>query len=168
VPESLIRSGDPYRMQVETTVRLVMEAGAWNNPHSLCWQSRVGPGKWLQPSLHDELHRLATAGTRSLFVVPISFVTDHIETLYEIDIESREEAAALGIDRFAMMPALNSDPTFIACLDDLVRRTLDAGATADGTCRTLSPGGGHRLCPLWDAVSAGGTGPARSAVSGWK
>ncbi len=128
VPVSVIASGDPYQQQVEATVRLVMERGRWPNPHRLCWQSRSGPGRWLGPSLDEALQDLAAGGAERVLVVPISFVSEHVETLHEIHIEARREAERLGIGRFEVMPALNDSPTFIAALADLVRR--EAGGSA--------------------------------------
>ena len=132
VPESVIQEGDPYQEQTEATVRLVMECGGWSNPSSLCYQSKVGPGRWLGPMLHSTLERLRAGGSRNVLVIPISFVTDHIETLHEIDLEAREQAARLGFSRFEMMPALNDSPAFIRALADLVlkaqRLELSKGA----------------------------------------
>lgn len=119
LPQSFVRRGDPYQQQVEATVRLVMEHGGWRNPHSLCYQSKVGPQKWLEPSLHDAVHQLAQDGAKQVLVIPVSFVSEHIETLHEINIETREEAERLGIGMFRMCPALGDSPLFISCLADL-------------------------------------------------
>jgi ferrochelatase len=124
VPVRVIESGDPYQRQVEETVRLVMERGGWRNPHVLCWQSRVNPGKWLEPSLGETLRSLAAQGAERVLVIPISFVTDHVETLAEIDIEARALAAQVGIRQFELMPALNDSPTFIRALAGLVLAQL--------------------------------------------
>jgi ferrochelatase len=124
VPKRVIEAGDPYQAQVEATTKLVMERGGWRNPHLVCYQSRVGPGEWLKPSLQEALHGLAAAGKKRLLVIPISFVTDHIETLSEIDIEARAEAGRLGLGQFEVMPALNDSPTFIRALAELVRREV--------------------------------------------
>jgi len=120
VPESVIHRGDPYRAQIEATTRLVMERGRWANPHSLCYQSRSGPGRWLQPFLRETLQDLARRGTERVLVVPISFVSDHVETLHEINIEAREQAESFGLHRFETMEGLNDSPSFIAALADLV------------------------------------------------
>ena len=125
LPMSLVEKGDPYPQQIETTVRLVCEAGSqqypgWPRTHLLCYQSRVGPAKWLQPPLTGTIERLAHEGVKEMLVVPISFVTEHIETLHEINIEGREEAKKLGVERFRMMPAVGDSPLFIAALKDLV------------------------------------------------
>lgn len=120
LPLSLIERGDPYAKQVAETVRLMMARGGWPNAHTLCFQSRVGRRKWLSPSLTETIERLARAGEKNLLVIPIAFVTEHIETLHEINIEAREEAARLGVTQFEMMPAVGDSPTFIAALADLV------------------------------------------------
>jgi protoporphyrin/coproporphyrin ferrochelatase len=127
VPVSVIEKGDPYQRQIEETVRLVMQRGGWENPHRLCYQSKVGASKWLRPSLHATLKDLAAEKAREVCVVPIAFVSDHVETLGEIDHEAREEAAALGIEHFEMTAGLNDSPTFIAALADLVLTALGGG-----------------------------------------
>lgn len=128
LPMALVEKGDPYRKHVETTVQLVRQLGAWNNPHVLCYQSRVGPQKWLQPSLTSTIERLAQEGVRRMLVIPISFLTEHIETLHEINIEARERAESLGIHEFYTMPALNDSPLLIRGLADLVLRSVGMGA----------------------------------------
>lgn len=137
LPMSLVEKGDPYPKQIEETVRLVCEVGAkqypaWPRTHLLCYQSRVGPAKWLQPPLTGTLERLGHEGVKEMLVVPISFVTEHIETLHEINIEARDEAKNLGIERFRMMPALGDSPLFIGALKELVLQAvgLESGATA--------------------------------------
>jgi ferrochelatase len=120
VPESVIKAGDPYQAQIEATVRLVRGRGAWPNPHSICYQSRSGPGRWLGPSLQEALQTLASSHSERVLVVPISFVSDHVETLYEINIEAREVAERLSIQQFHVTQGLNESPTFIRALADLV------------------------------------------------
>ena len=120
VPQAVITKGDPYQDQIEETVELLMRRGGWRNRHHLCYQSKVGASKWLQPSLHATLRKLAGAGARDVCVIPVSFVSDHVETLGEIDHEARAEAAALGIRQFEMTSGLNDSPLFIAALADLV------------------------------------------------
>jgi protoporphyrin/coproporphyrin ferrochelatase len=124
LPMSLVEKGDPYPKQIDQTVQLVREFGAWPNPHVLCYQSRVGPQKWLQPSLTKTIQEMAAQGIKRMLVVPISFLTEHIETLHEINIEAREEAEALGVTDFHMMPALNDSPYLIRALADLVLRSV--------------------------------------------
>jgi ferrochelatase len=120
LPQSFIAEGDPYLDHIQTTVRLVMEQFE-GVAHHLAFQSRAGPVKWLEPSTGDKLKELAALGHREVLIVPLSFVSDHIETLHEIDIEYREEAHRLGISNFQRMESLNSSPTFIRCLAELVR-----------------------------------------------
>src|ERR1700675_2631634 len=135
LPMSLVEKGDPYPHQIEATVRLTCERGAqqfpnWPRTHILFYQSRVGPAKWLEPPLTGTIERLAHEGVKEMLVVPISFVTEHIETLHEINIEAREEAKKLGVATFRMMPALGDSPYFIAALKDLVLRAIGLAATA--------------------------------------
>ena len=120
VPLAVIEKGDPYQQQIEETVDLLMHRGGWQNRYRLCYQSKVGASKWLQPSLHTTLREIAAEKDREVCIVPISFVSDHVETLGEIDHEARAEAAKLGIKRFEMTSGLNDSPTFIAALADLV------------------------------------------------
>jgi ferrochelatase len=124
LPMSLVEKGDPYPQHIEATVRLIRELGAWPNPHVLCFQSKVGRQKWLTPSLTGTIERMAREGQRRMLVIPISFLTEHIETLHEINIEAREQAASLGIKEFHMMPALNDSPLLIRALADLVLRAV--------------------------------------------
>jgi len=83
VPMSIIEKGDPYQRQIEESVRLLTERGGWRNPHRLCYQSKVGASRWLQPSLHQTLRQLAAEQVREMCVVPVAFVSDHVETLGE-------------------------------------------------------------------------------------
>jgi ferrochelatase len=120
LPQSIIDKGDPYQRQIEETVQLLMERGGWPNHHRLCYQSKVGASKWLQPSLHRTLRDLADEKVRDVCIVPVSFVSDHVETLGEIHHEAREEAAELGIQQFEMTAGLNDSPKFIDALAHLV------------------------------------------------
>jgi len=122
LPQSFIDEGDPYLGHIEETVRLVMESIGGASHHQLCFQSKASPVKWLEPSTEATLKRLAGEGRKNLLMVPLSFVSDHIETLHEIDIQYAEEAKALGIQRFERSPSLNSSPLFLECLADLVRK----------------------------------------------
>jgi ferrochelatase len=129
LPMSLVEKGDPYPKQIAETVHLICELGkkqypGWPRTDLLCYQSRVGPSKWLQPPLTGTIERLGHEGVKEVLVVPISFVTEHIETLHEINIEAREEAEALGVSEFYMMPALNDSPLLIRALADLVLRAV--------------------------------------------
>ena len=141
LPMSLVEKGDPYPGQVESTVRMVCEEGrkqlaGWPVTHLLCYQSRVGPAKWLQPSLTGTIERLGTEGVKEMLVVPISFVTEHIETLHEINIEARAEAKKFGVEVFRMMPAVGDSPLFIDALKDLVLQAV--GLTGDPQSARIS------------------------------
>jgi len=125
LPMSLVEKGDPYPKQIEETVRLTNELGVqqcsgWPETRLLCYQSRVGPAKWLQPPFTATIERLGHEGVKEMLVVPISFVTEHIETLHEINIEGRADATKFGVERFRMMPAVGDSPLFITALRDLV------------------------------------------------
>jgi ferrochelatase len=121
VPVAVIDAGDPYQRQIERTVELVWCQGHWPGRRHLCYQSKVGASKWLQPSMHATLKRLADEGSRRVLVIPVSFVSDHVETLHEIDIEHRAQALELGIREYRMVPGLNDAPRFIGVLGRLVR-----------------------------------------------
>ncbi|MFN5514752.1 MAG: ferrochelatase [Cyanobacteriota bacterium] len=125
VPQSYVdEAGDPYQSEIETCTRLIMQALNRPNPHTLAYQSRVGPVEWLKPYTEDALTELGNQGVKDLLVVPISFVSEHIETLQEIDIEYREIAEEAGIHNFQRVPALNTYPGFIGALADLVVTSL--------------------------------------------
>ena len=136
LPMSLVEKGDPYPRQIAETVRLVCESGAkqyagWPKMHLVCYQSRVGPSKWLEPPFLGTMERLGHEGVKEMLVVPISFVTEHIETLHEINIDGRIDAKKWGIERFRMMPAVGDSPPFIAALQDLVLTALGIEAQAE-------------------------------------
>ena len=129
VPKSYVEeAGDPYQQEIEACAQLIMqrlEADLGHpNAFTLAYQSRVGPVEWLRPYTDDALHELGEAGVKDLVVVPISFVSEHIETLEEIDIEYREIATEAGISNFRRVPALDTTPSFIAGLATLVQQAL--------------------------------------------
>ncbi|MEH2258589.1 ferrochelatase [Nostoc sp.] len=121
VPKSYVEeAGDPYQMEIEECTALIMQTLNRPNTHTLAYQSRVGPVEWLQPYTEDALKELGAQGVKDLVVVPISFVSEHIETLQEIDIEYREVAEESGIHNFRRVPAPNTHPVFINALAELV------------------------------------------------
>ncbi|MGD1859049.1 MAG: ferrochelatase [Leptolyngbyaceae cyanobacterium] len=127
VPVSYVEeAGDPYQRQIEHCVELIMQALNRPNRHTLAYQSRVGPIEWLQPYTEDAIEELAEQGENVLVVVPISFVSEHIETLQEIDMEYREVAEEAGIETFRRVPALNTHPGFIDDLAKMVVESLQA------------------------------------------
>lgn len=126
VPVSYVtEGGDPYQQEIENCAEAIMRIMDRPNQYTLAYQSKVGPVEWLQPYTEDAIVELAQQGIKDLVVVPISFVSEHIETLEEIDIEYRELAEEAGIHTFNRVPALDTNPTFITALTDLV---LDAAA----------------------------------------
>ncbi len=131
VPRSYVdEAGDPYQREIEACAALIMERLGRGNPWTLAYQSRVGPVEWLRPYTEEALEELGAGGVQELVVVPISFVSEHIETLEEIDIEYRHIATEAGVANFRRVPALDTDPTFIAGLADLVQASL-AGPEVD-------------------------------------
>ncbi len=139
LPETIIRQGDPYQWQVEKTVAAVMARLGEGLDHAICYQSRVTPQKWLGPSIEQALKR-AAADKTAVLVCPIAFVSEHSETLVELDVEYREEAERLGVPAYFRVPAQNSDAAFIAALRALV---LQAGARGRALCSFA----GARQCP---------------------
>jgi ferrochelatase len=125
VPESLPRRGDPYVGQIRETVDAVVNILDVPNEHRLAFQSRTGPVRWVGPGTDETIDRLA--GHPCVVVVPIAFVSDHIETLYEIDILFRDLAAGVGIRRFVRVGSLNDSARFVSALADLVVPLLQGG-----------------------------------------
>jgi ferrochelatase len=138
LPVSLIEAGDPYQKEIEETVRLLLKQGGWANAWTLCYQSRLGRQKWLEPSLTETIERLAGEDVKQMLVVPLSFVTEHIETLYEIGLEARAVAVGRGVENFAVMHALDSSPRFIAALADLVLQAVQPEASVPAGADTRS------------------------------
>ncbi|GFP88081.1 ferrochelatase-1 chloroplastic [Phtheirospermum japonicum] len=128
VPVSYVEdAGDPYRDQMEECIFLIMQelkSRGINNNHTLAYQSRVGPVQWLKPYTDEVLVELGKQGVKSLLAVPVSFVSEHIETLEEIDMEYRELALESGIANWGRVPALNCTSSFIADLADAVIEAL--------------------------------------------
>ena len=124
VPMSVIEKGDPYQRQIQETVQLLMQRGGWTNRYRLCYQSKVGASRWLQPSLTHTLRQLAAEQVREVCIVPIAFVSDHVETLGEIDHEARHMAEHLGFTQFEMSDGLNDSPKFIQALGQIVQEAL--------------------------------------------
>jgi ferrochelatase len=122
LPVQFIREGDPYVDHLQQTIAAV--EALTGTQGRLCYQSRSGPVEWLEPSLPETLLSLAAEGCTNVLVVPISFVSDHVETLYEIDMQYREMAVELGMG-FASTAALNADPRFIEGLRSLVLASLE-------------------------------------------
>ncbi|KAM0940765.1 putative protoporphyrin ferrochelatase [Dioscorea sansibarensis] len=120
-------AGDPYKAEMEECVDLIMEElekRGITNGYTLAYQSRVGPVEWLRPYTDETIVELGQKGLKSLLAVPISFVSEHIETLEEIDVEYKELALSSGIEKWGRVPALGCEPTFISDLADAVIDSL--------------------------------------------
>ena len=128
LPEAYIQRGDPYLDDVRTTVAAVAARLALGARARLCFQSRVGPQRWLGPTTEETLDAVAKEGHRSVVVVPVAFTGEHIETLQEIDILYKDHAARAGITCFARARTVGTHPSFIAALADLA----EAAARARG------------------------------------
>lgn len=145
LPQSVIDRGDPYQFQVERTVAAVR----WRLPSEwetrICYQSRVGPMKWLGPSTEDEI-RAAGRDQAGVIVSPIAFVSEHIETLVELDIEYAHLAKELGLPFYLRAAALGAAPRFIDALAELVERALAEPGKVLSENGSRLCGGQHRLC----------------------
>lgn len=121
-PMKLVKEGDPYSGHICETVTAVREKGGWANPTHLCFQSKVGPQKWLTPATPDTIEELAAKGSKYMLAVPIAFASDHLETLFEVGIEFRKEAEEKGVKQFEVTEGLNYSEKFIDALAQLVFR----------------------------------------------
>jgi protoporphyrin/coproporphyrin ferrochelatase len=130
IPARYVLEGDPYLEQTRATVELIDRRLKRPIASRLSFQSKIGPVRWLEPSTKNVLAELGRAGVKRLAVVPISFVSDHIETLQEMDILYRQVATDAGITEFRRVPSLNVYPKFIDALADLVSRNLSNSGTA--------------------------------------
>jgi ferrochelatase len=124
-PMKLVREGDPYSGHIKQTVEAVLKRGAWANPHHLCFQSKVGPQKWLTPSTPTTIEELAAKGVRRMLLVPIAFASDHLETLFELGIEYRHLATGKGVAQYEVTEGLNYSEKFIDALAQLVFQKAD-------------------------------------------
>lgn len=119
-PVSMVKKGDPYSKEIKETIDAVMALRNHSHDFALSFQSKVGPVEWLRPATDEKIEELAKAGKRHLLVIPVSFVSDHIETLFELDIEYRHVAHEAGIENFIVMPGLNDSQLFIDALTDIL------------------------------------------------
>jgi ferrochelatase len=122
LPERVIKAGDPYQAEVEQTAKAIAD-GLGEIDWSICYQSRVGPLKWIGPSTEAEIRR-AGADKVGVVVYPLAFVSEHSETLVELDIDYRHLAKKVGIPSYIRVPTVGTHPLFIAGLARLVRDAL--------------------------------------------
>lgn len=127
-PMKLVRAGDPYSGHIKKTIEAIVRQGAIMHDHSLCYQSKVGPMKWLTPSTPDTIKELAAKGVKNMLVVPVAFASDHLETLFELGIEYRHIAKIADVEQYEVTTGLNDSPVFIDALSQLVFEK--AGVTA--------------------------------------
>jgi protoporphyrin/coproporphyrin ferrochelatase len=126
-PMKLVRQGDPYSQHIAKTIELIMARGAFTQTHHLCYQSKVGPLKWLEPSTPDTIRKLAGEGVKDMLLVPVAFASDHLETLFELGIEYRRQAKEADVRQYEVTEGLNDSPKFIDALAQLVVEKLGAG-----------------------------------------
>jgi protoporphyrin/coproporphyrin ferrochelatase len=139
LPKRTIARGDPYQWQVERTAAAIVEAlGISDLDHTVCYQSRVGPLEWIGPSTDSEIRRAGADG-KGVIVAPIAFVSEHSETLVELDIEYAELARHAGVPDYIRVDTVGTAPDFIAGLADLVMNAAAGGGAV--TC------GDGRICP---------------------
>ena len=139
LPLKIVEAGDPYPQEVAATAEAVVAAlGIANLDWSVCYQSRVGPLAWLGPSIDDEVKR-AAADRVALVVAPISFVSEHSETLVELDRDYRRLAESLGVPGYYRVPTVGTHPRFIAALAELVRGVPEAPITVSAPLTVSGP-----------------------------
>lgn len=123
-PVSLVKNGDPYSHHIKETMEAVMSARKNSHEYHLCFQSKVGPMKWLEPATVNMIEALASQNKKNLLIIPISFVSDHVETLFELNIEYRRVAEKAGIENYIVMIGLNDSKLFVEALKNLVEQKL--------------------------------------------
>ncbi len=159
LPEVIVKQGDPYQMQIERTAAAVVRAMAIDGlDWAICYQSRATPQKWLDPSIEQAIEAAARDQT-AVLVVPIAFVSEHSETLVELDVEYRHLAAQKGVPGYFRVPTQNADPAFIAALANLVRTARSRGPGLQSWAGSQTCPRGHRDCP-----HARAAGPAKEAA----
>lgn len=124
-PVSLVKNGDPYNEHIKQTVKAVMDERRNIHDHHLCYQSKVGPVKWLEPATDTMIEKLSNEGKKHLLIIPISFVSDHVETLFELDIEYRHVADECKIENYIVMEGLNNSQLFIEALKEETMKAVE-------------------------------------------
>jgi len=140
LPKKIVEAGDPYQWQVEQTAAAVAKQLPELPDWQICYQSRVGPLEWIGPSTEAAIEQAAVDG-RNILLTPIAFVSEHIETLVELDEEYAELAEENGVDTYVRVPALGEDPIFIESLAGIVKSALAREAGVAPDC-------GARICPV--------------------
>jgi ferrochelatase len=144
LPKKIVESGDPYASHVErTSAAALARLAKPGADHVVCYQSRVGPMEWLQPYTEDEINKAGADGI-ALVVVPVAFVSEHSETLVELDIEYAELAQEAGVPHYVRAPTVNADSAFIETLAGIVKNT---GETGTGPANGIFCDAIHGDCP---------------------
>jgi ferrochelatase len=152
LPEKTIAAGDPYQKQVEATAAAVVAKLGGKIEHAVCYQSRVGPLKWIGPSTVEAIQAATDKGF-GVIVCPIAFVSEHVETLIELDHDYKGQADAMGCSAYVRIPTLSLDKLFTASLAELVQGALASDAA-------VAPGAG------WTCEACGPICPAREGIIG--
>lgn len=121
-PVSYVKKGDPYSGQIKKTIELVMSRRKNSSNYYECFQSKVGPVKWLEPATDKMIEELALKGFQNLLIIPVSFVSDHVETLFELNIEYRHIAEKAGIKNYVVMAGLNDSALFVDALAEIAAK----------------------------------------------
>lgn len=146
LPEDIIRKGDPYQWQCEKSAALIAAAtGLADLDWEICYQSRVGPKQWIGPSTEEALHK-AAADKAPVLVYPHAFVSEHVETLVEIEEEYRELAAHIGVPMFSRVPTVSVNAAFIAGLANMVRSRAEVTGVGSNALGRVCPSGFTRCC----------------------
>ncbi|KAI7328666.1 ferrochelatase [Hortaea werneckii] len=166
LPMSVVNRGDPYPAEVAATVWAVQQRLGHRNPYRLVWQSQVGPSAWLGAQTSDTVANLVKKGQKDLLLIPIAFTSDHIETLFEIDLEVIHEANELGADgRVRRAESLNGSPVFIKALADLAGSHLRNGEICSRQMGLRCPGCKSEKCLAQKQFFTGQTERANEAVT---
>ncbi|RPA74391.1 ferrochelatase-domain-containing protein [Ascobolus immersus RN42] len=153
LPMSVVNRGDPYPAEVAATVNAVVQELGYSNPWRLVWQSQVGPSPWLGAQTQRTVEGYVKKGVTNLALIPIAFTSDHIETLYELDLEIIKEMGVPGIKR---VESLNGDPEFIEALAGLVKGHLEAGVRTSRQMALRCPMCVSEKCRLQKEFFSGG------------
>lgn len=154
LPKAIVQAGDPYQWQIGQTVAAVLSAWGTTPPDwTICYQSRATPQEWLSPSTEAEIERAAREGV-AVMVVPIAFVSEHSETLVELDVDYRALAERLGVPGYFRVPAPGTHPSFIAGLADIVRTALSRPEGLHDMAGSRFCPAQHRFCPCAGAEAA--------------
>lgn len=160
LPEKIIKGGDPYQAQCEDSAKKIVAAmGVENLDWQVCYQSKVGPLKWIGPSTDEAIHKAAKDGV-PVIIYPHAFVSEHVETLVEIEHEYRDLAVSLGVPAFSRVPTVMDHPDFINGLAALVRARVGQTGITSNRGVSICPSGSKRCCMRMnvDGLSSTATG----------